>query len=209
MGCLRLSLFLFFFLFFKCPFLPCVRREQRVLPLWILCPKAHPRPFNLFIFIFKGLLFLCVWVFRLHVCLCTTCIQGPLHPKEGGQPPGTGVTDSFQLPCGFWESNPGPLEELIDQCFFLFSFSFSFSFFFFRDRVSLYSPGWPGTHSVDQAGFELRNPPTSASQVLRLKACATTARLLYLIFETRAHCVSLDGLEFTEIHLPLTPEHWD
>jgi hypothetical protein len=29
---------------------------------------------------------------------------------------------------------------------------------------------------VDQAGPELRNPPASASQVLGLKACATTAR---------------------------------
>jgi hypothetical protein len=35
--------------------------------------------------------------------------------------------------------------------------------------------GCPGTHSVDQAGLELRNPPASASQVLGLKACATTA----------------------------------
>jgi hypothetical protein len=32
----------------------------------------------------------------------------------------------------------------------------------------------PGTHSVDQAGLELRNPPASASRVLGLKACATT-----------------------------------
>jgi hypothetical protein len=36
--------------------------------------------------------------------------------------------------------------------------------------------GCPGTHSVDQASLELRNPPASASQVLRLKACATTAQ---------------------------------
>jgi hypothetical protein len=42
-----------------------------------------------------------------------------------------------------------------------------------RDRVSLYSPGCPGTHSVGQAGLELRNPSASASQVLGLKACAT------------------------------------
>jgi hypothetical protein len=42
------------------------------------------------------------------------------------------------------------------------------------DRVSLYSPGCPGTHFVDQAGLELRNLPASASQVLGLKACATT-----------------------------------
>jgi hypothetical protein len=46
--------------------------------------------------------------------------------------------------------------------------------FFFQDRVSLYSPGCPGTHFVDQAGLELRNLPASASQVLGLKACATT-----------------------------------
>jgi hypothetical protein len=48
---------------------------------------------------------------------------------------------------------------------------------FFQDRVSLYSPGCPGTHFVDQAGLGLRNPPASASQVLELKVCATTARL--------------------------------
>jgi hypothetical protein len=46
---------------------------------------------------------------------------------------------------------------------------------FFRDRVSLCSPGCPGTHSVDQAVLELRNPPASASQVLGLKVCATAA----------------------------------
>jgi hypothetical protein len=46
--------------------------------------------------------------------------------------------------------------------------------FVFRDKVSLYSPGCPRTHFVDQAGFELRNPPASASQVLGLNVCATT-----------------------------------
>jgi hypothetical protein len=54
-------------------------------------------------------------------------------------------------------------------------FVFFVLFLFFRDRVSLYSPGCPGTHFVDQAGFELRNLPASASasRVLGLKACAT------------------------------------
>jgi hypothetical protein len=46
--------------------------------------------------------------------------------------------------------------------------------FVFRDRVSLYSLGCPGTHFVDQAGLQLKNLPVSASQVLGLKACATT-----------------------------------
>jgi hypothetical protein len=65
-------------------------------------------------------------------------------------------------------------------CFLFFWFV---SFCFFRDRVSLCSPGCPGTHSVDQAGLERRNPPASTSQVLGLKACATTAWLnLYFHF---------------------------
>jgi hypothetical protein len=50
----------------------------------------------------------------------------------------------------------------------------------FQERVSLCFPGCPGTHSVDQAGLKLRNPPASASQVLELKACATTVQLMYL-----------------------------
>ena len=45
-----------------------------------------------------------------------------------------------------------------------------------QDRVSLYSPGCPGTRSVDQAVLKLRNPPASASEVLGLKACTTIAR---------------------------------
>jgi hypothetical protein len=63
--------------------------------------------------------------------------------------------------------------------FFLFCFVFVF-----QDRVSLCSSGCPGTHFVDQAGLELRNPPASASQVLGLKVCATTAwlRVPFLIF---------------------------
>jgi hypothetical protein len=40
---------------------------------------------------------------------------------------------------------------------------------------SLYNPGCPGTHFVDQADLELRNLPASDSQVLGLKVCATTA----------------------------------
>jgi hypothetical protein len=44
-----------------------------------------------------------------------------------------------------------------------------------QDRVSLCSPGCPGTHFVDQAGLELRNLPASASQMLGLKVGATTA----------------------------------
>jgi hypothetical protein len=67
-----------------------------------------------------------------------------------------------------------------------------FVFLVFWERVSLYSPGCPGTHSVDQAGLELRNLPASASQVLGLKACATTARLKTALIRTTFHW---DGLQ--------------
>jgi hypothetical protein len=65
------------------------------------------------------------------------------------------------------------------------SFSFFLSFYFilfyfiflvFQDRVSLCSPGCPGTHSVALAVLELRNLPASAFLVLGLKACTTTAQ---------------------------------
>jgi hypothetical protein len=46
------------------------------------------------------------------------------------------------------------------------------NFFFSGDRVSLCSPGCPGTHFVDQAGLKLRNLPASASQVLGLKVAS-------------------------------------
>ena len=55
--------------------------------------------------------------------------------------------------------------------------------FFIRGRVSLCSPGCPETHSVNQAGLELGNPPASASRVLGLKAFTTTARLLKLFLQ--------------------------
>jgi hypothetical protein len=57
--------------------------------------------------------------------------------------------------------------------FFVCLFCFCFCFCFSR-QVSLYSPGCPGTHFVDQAGLELKNPPASAFGVLGLKACTTT-----------------------------------
>jgi hypothetical protein len=62
--------------------------------------------------------------------------------------------------------------------FILFYFIlFYFILFYFRDRVSVYSPGCPGTHFVDQAGLDLRNLPASASGMLGLKATMPRALL--------------------------------
>jgi hypothetical protein len=73
-------------------------------------------------------------------------------------------------------------------CFLFFVFVFVFVFFFFRDRVSVYRPGCPGTHFVEQAADELRNSPASVSQVLGLKVCTTIARLVspFLLTESFA-----------------------
>jgi hypothetical protein len=71
------------------------------------------------------------------------------------------------------------LPSLLPSALFCFVLFFVL-FLFFRDRVSLYSPGCPGTHFVDQAGLELRNPPASASRVLGLKAYATTPGLPFV-----------------------------
>jgi hypothetical protein len=61
-----------------------------------------------------------------------------------------------------------------DKIFLKLYYFWVFLFLVFQDRVSLCSPGCPGTHFVEQAGLELRNPPASAAQVLGLKVCTTT-----------------------------------
>jgi hypothetical protein len=57
----------------------------------------------------------------------------------------------------------------------MYIYIYIYIYIIFRDRVSQYSPGCPRTHFVDQTSLELRNLPASASQVLGLKVCATTA----------------------------------
>ena len=68
----------------------------------------------------------------------------------------------------------------VSFCFLLFIY-FCFILFFlffvilvFGDWDFLCIPGCPGRHSVDQGGLEIKNPSSSASQVLGIKAWATT-----------------------------------
>ena len=53
---------------------------------------------------------LCVWVFRLHVYLCSTFTLVPTEAKDIGFS-GTRVTYNPEPPRGSWESNLGPWEE--------------------------------------------------------------------------------------------------
>jgi hypothetical protein len=112
------------------------------------------------------------------------------------------------LPLSFFLSSFLPclvFLPLLPSIFFLSSSSSSSSFFFFlvfRDRVSLCSPGCPGTHFVDQAGLELRNPTASASWVLGLKACATTPgffSFLFFSFLFFSLCETFIKLECSEV----------
>ena len=63
-----------------------------------------------------------------------------------------------------------------------------------RDRIPLCSPSCPETHSIDQAGLQLRDPSASASRVLRLKVCATTSQRKLLILKSPGKKVNLQCL---------------
>lgn len=51
-----------------------------------------------------GVLPACIFVYHKHAWC-------PLKPEESNMHLGTGVTHSHELPCGFWEWSPCPLEE--------------------------------------------------------------------------------------------------
>jgi hypothetical protein len=83
---------------------------------------------------------------------------------------------------------------------FLFVWFWGFFFLFvclvgFLDRVSLCSPGYPGTHFVDQADLKLRNPLASASLVMELKMCATIARPKATLIKENIYLIGA-GLQF-------------
>jgi hypothetical protein len=39
------------------------------------------------------------------------CVPGTYEARRVTESPGTGVIDSYELLCGCWTSNPGPLQE--------------------------------------------------------------------------------------------------
>ena len=69
---------------------------------------------------------------------------------------------------------------------------------FFQDRVSLFSPGCPETHSVDQTGLKLRNLPASASRMLGLKAYATTPGSFFSFLPVLVFCLFVCFLVFRD-----------
>ena len=49
----------------------------------------------------------------LQVCVCVHRMHAwcPRKPEEDTIAPGTGAKDGYELPCGCWELNSGPLDE--------------------------------------------------------------------------------------------------
>jgi hypothetical protein len=94
-------------------------------------------------------------------------------------PPHPSLFSFFFLAITYWMIDFYILKvaRIVGDTFFQKDLFIIIYFLVFWDRVSLCSPVCPGTHSVGQAGLELGNLPASASRVLGLKACATTARL--------------------------------
>ena len=62
---------------------------------------------------------------------------------------------------------------------------------FFWDKVSLCSTGYPGTHSVDQAGLQIRDSATSASWWLGLKSCTIMPSSRISLYQASLGCIRL------------------
>ena len=128
-------------------------------------------------------------MFCLLVCLCETIRSS-----------GTGVEDSFELPCRCWELNPGwelttepslqPFGFLLDWlvvgvvlfCFVLF-FVFCFVFCFFVFWCFSVQPALTVLDSICRLGWSWthRDHSASASQVLGLKVYTTMPNLPVLL----------------------------
>jgi hypothetical protein len=126
-----------------------------------------------------------MWKFSLFLAVCRIQSPADFGSRCRTLSSFSSSMSACMLPCSCRDDNrvnfiaelPRPSSNFFMFLLLFFWFLvFVFVFFFFlgfRDRVSLCSPGCPGTHSIDQAGLELRKLPASASQVLGLKACAT------------------------------------
>ena len=99
---------------------------------------------------------------RLAECMFVWYVRGQ---KRALGRPGTEVTNDWEPPYGCWGLYPGPsakaatalncwaISPAIKETLFLLVG------LFFRDKVSLCSPGCPGTFCLDHVGFKPRDPP--------------------------------------------------
>lgn len=62
-------------------------------------------------FFLSFLITVCVWVFSLHVYICTMCMPGAQRGQKRAPDPLTLELDSCEQPCGGWELNCGSLQK--------------------------------------------------------------------------------------------------
>ena len=87
------------------------------------------------------------------------------------------LTDTDTSPC---PAHNGPC---VCVCVCVFILFLLLLFVLFWDSVSLCSPLCPRTFFIDQVDPEIRDSPTSASQVLALKECAITSLACVSVFK--------------------------
>jgi hypothetical protein len=87
--------------------------KQKSSHFWgkILLP-AEPSWLPSYFFLLSKTLFLFyMYGFYLNVCLYTLWVQCPQRPEEEARFHETGVIDSYEAACGFWEPNPCLMKE--------------------------------------------------------------------------------------------------
>jgi hypothetical protein len=94
----------------------------------------------------RAMAFICrrekmIFIFNMRICMQVSTV--PQAPEEGNKYPGAANV-------GAGNQTQKEHQELLTAVPSLHPLDFVF---FFRDRVSLCSPGCPGTHFVDQAGL--------------------------------------------------------
>ena len=85
---------------------------------------------------------------------------------------------------GFWSTQRNTYLYIYTKSFSCYWILIIFCFVLllvFQDRVSLHSPGCPGTFCAQEVGLELRDLPASASWVMGLNVCTTNSWLNYEI----------------------------
>lgn len=53
--------------------------------------------------VFKDLLILCLWLFRLHLCMCALCMRGALGGRRGVIILKLVLASDCELPCEHWD----------------------------------------------------------------------------------------------------------
>jgi hypothetical protein len=115
------------------------------------------------------------------------------------------IMSGCEPPRGCWDLNSGSSEEqsvLLTtepslQLFFLRIF------FFFKDRVSLYSPGCPGTHFCRPGWPRTQKSACLCLRVLGLKACTIPTQFLWIFFSPFQRQVSYPSTQESSPGNPL------